>query len=494
MASDADCSGPWEKLANLPRGSFWRPKAFDKDTIIVSAEDGIYSYNASKDDIQKIIPLPSAAENSSAVDSHNKVLYHQRNSKLYRFDLSTNKLISCTSNLGRACTYYRFQMEYIEGTLHLFGGVMNRGNLHYIWNEEQSTFVHMHEFGYFRAHKRGPTKVYSKKSRSIFCFEKNDDNFYVIREYNLLKDQWTAYTLKLPIEMNAIAINGVASVRDDEYILIVDGWSGGIFAFNVSKRKMYKSKVMTPVRGWESDAVVISSSLDPQRADVIISGFIRPLWRDSDFKCLGFPGCLIGLFATWISFENLHFVSYFEDHYRISVDYILAEIHEVKWQSKSRGICKKFDCSKGYGFIKMDDGSGDIFVHSSEIQTQGLRILAVGEVVEFTVVTQEDGRRKAVNVTGPNGVDIQRQRQQQFGQTIGIGSLSGGGVMNSSRQNNYAVGGVEYNGTVYYGGNAVATGGYNAMPGTYSRGFHGVQYPLQRVQQHHPWTAGQHYR
>jgi protein lin-28 len=63
---------------------------------------------------------------------------------------------------------------------------------------------------------------------------------------------------------------------------------------------------------------------------------------------------------------------------------------------------------KGFGFILPDDGSSDIFVHQTAIQTQGFRSLADGEIVEYKVATDaKTGRRKAVSVTGPGGVNVQ---------------------------------------------------------------------------------------
>merc|ERR1719517_348357 len=68
-----------------------------------------------------------------------------------------------------------------------------------------------------------------------------------------------------------------------------------------------------------------------------------------------------------------------------------------------KGVCKRFDAARGFGFITCDDSSGDVFVHFSEIKAQGFKTLNEGESVEFEVIVQDDGRRKAVNVTGPNG-------------------------------------------------------------------------------------------
>ncbi|HOX89507.1 MAG TPA: cold-shock protein [Burkholderiaceae bacterium] len=49
------------------------------------------------------------------------------------------------------------------------------------------------------------------------------------------------------------------------------------------------------------------------------------------------------------------------------------------------GTVKWFNDSKGFGFIKPDDGSADLFAHFSEIQSKGFKSLKEGERVEFEV-------------------------------------------------------------------------------------------------------------
>ncbi len=51
----------------------------------------------------------------------------------------------------------------------------------------------------------------------------------------------------------------------------------------------------------------------------------------------------------------------------------------------STGKVKWFNSSKGYGFIEPDDGSNDLFVHHSEIKTNGFASLNEGQKVEFEI-------------------------------------------------------------------------------------------------------------
>jgi CspA family cold shock protein len=52
------------------------------------------------------------------------------------------------------------------------------------------------------------------------------------------------------------------------------------------------------------------------------------------------------------------------------------------------GTVKWFNESKGFGFITPEDGSKDVFVHFSEIQAEGFKVLTEGQSVTFNV---EDG-------------------------------------------------------------------------------------------------------
>ena len=63
------------------------------------------------------------------------------------------------------------------------------------------------------------------------------------------------------------------------------------------------------------------------------------------------------------------------------------------------GVVKFFNGEKGYGFIKPDDGSADIFVHVSALEQAGLHSLEEGQKVFYDVEPDKKGKGpKALNL------------------------------------------------------------------------------------------------
>ena len=64
----------------------------------------------------------------------------------------------------------------------------------------------------------------------------------------------------------------------------------------------------------------------------------------------------------------------------------------------STGTVKFFNPTKGFGFIRPDDGSKDVFVHISAVERSGLAGLNEKQKVSFDIEQGRDGRAAAVNL------------------------------------------------------------------------------------------------
>jgi len=59
---------------------------------------------------------------------------------------------------------------------------------------------------------------------------------------------------------------------------------------------------------------------------------------------------------------------------------------------RETGTVKWFNGKKGYGFITRENGD-DIFVHFSDIESDGYKTLDDGDSVDFTVTDGEKGKQ-----------------------------------------------------------------------------------------------------
>lgn len=57
----------------------------------------------------------------------------------------------------------------------------------------------------------------------------------------------------------------------------------------------------------------------------------------------------------------------------------------------AQGTVKWFSAEKGYGFIEVDGGTHDVFVHHSAIDSDGFRTLSEGQRVEFEITSGAKG-------------------------------------------------------------------------------------------------------
>ena len=63
------------------------------------------------------------------------------------------------------------------------------------------------------------------------------------------------------------------------------------------------------------------------------------------------------------------------------------------------GTVKWYNETKGYGFIKPDNGGKDVFVHASALERAGLRGLVEGQKVSYEVESdRRTGKESAGNL------------------------------------------------------------------------------------------------
>jgi CspA family cold shock protein len=68
--------------------------------------------------------------------------------------------------------------------------------------------------------------------------------------------------------------------------------------------------------------------------------------------------------------------------------------------TRHRGTVKWFGSDgRHFGFLRPDDGSDDVFVHISAVQSAGLRCLEPDQRVEFSIIADpKNGRPKACDL------------------------------------------------------------------------------------------------
>lgn len=63
------------------------------------------------------------------------------------------------------------------------------------------------------------------------------------------------------------------------------------------------------------------------------------------------------------------------------------------------GTVKFFDGQRGFGFIQLDQGGPDVFVHMSAVERAGMRGIAEGQKLSFDIVRNaRNGKTSAENI------------------------------------------------------------------------------------------------
>ena len=76
-----------------------------------------------------------------------------------------------------------------------------------------------------------------------------------------------------------------------------------------------------------------------------------------------------------------------------------------------KGQLKRWNDSKGFGFIGAEDEDRDIFIHISELK-QMTRRPTIGDVITYQIQVQDDGKNRAYNAH-IEGVEVFKSKDQK---------------------------------------------------------------------------------
>jgi cold shock protein len=76
-----------------------------------------------------------------------------------------------------------------------------------------------------------------------------------------------------------------------------------------------------------------------------------------------------------------------------------ANTTQKEMKNMAQGTVKWFNDQKGFGFITVEDGGKDVFVHHSAIEGSGFKSLQEGDLVSFEI---EQGAK------GPSAVKVKK--------------------------------------------------------------------------------------
>lgn len=78
----------------------------------------------------------------------------------------------------------------------------------------------------------------------------------------------------------------------------------------------------------------------------------------------------------------------------------MPQMHTVrKVDEMNTGTVKWFNNAKGFGFIQLESGGSDVFVHISAVERAGMGTLSEGQRISFDVVADSrSGKSAAENL------------------------------------------------------------------------------------------------
>ncbi len=82
-------------------------------------------------------------------------------------------------------------------------------------------------------------------------------------------------------------------------------------------------------------------------------------------------------------------------------------------KQETKGFLKTWKDDRGFGFIKPEDGSQDVFIHISALKGMARRPYR-GDTIYYQIEEDEEGKRKAVNARIDGVPNIQHSANKKW--------------------------------------------------------------------------------
>eukprot|EP01084_Bolivina_argentea_P127433 225369_1 len=413
----------------------WMKPIKINNIILFAGNTGIYKWDAANDESKsQFIKYPKQIFHNGihngampvySADKEYIYLISKWQNKCLKFNAATNTytLFTNMSQWGqlfaqnKSCSCFM-----LDEKLHFIGMIgYSRCVNHVTWKEHTNVFQKINSFKYtsvvneaYYDHKL--LHIPSRQQILLFGGVVGSTFSYTnyIHSFDYETDKWITLNVKLPKQH--MRRFGCVATSNGRFVLVLGGIDTNyskittqIFILNLDQTpfKFVRSAVSCPIffkSAFPSDVEAFNILKCDENAMSIISGYLEYCARLFDVTL---PQEIISLIYYFHQTEYIviHIVNRNGtlELWEMELNNILRSTKDdIDFNNIYTGICKTFSAEKGFGWITIDNGLGDVFVDESEIYSTGLRILTIGQRVEFQMSTDDDGTRKALNVTGTN--------------------------------------------------------------------------------------------
>ena len=356
------CDPAWRKLNNIRKHK--RIIQLDKCHLLLASScqtQGIYKWSILNDQYSKFLDYPQYLNVTKDGDFN---LVTDKTGKVYFITHDYIHVIQQGIWHSFPPIPFDFTLEpgslamvNANGILHLVGG-SNNGN-HYIWKDEKKEFERKREIANYR-NINGVSLIYVKSKDIIFMIGGHDlESDWKLGIRICKANVWRKFDLTYFYSYAATTLT-----QNEEYIIISGGHTNKecndcIYVIDIRNDKNYRIEQLHGIRVPKlQTAHNIFSFRGGIKQQLLINGFVRNLFKLSEFQDLLFPpNDILQIVYNWYCVEEIHWIETGEtngnDHFTVELSHII-ELYEKEVEYIDSGAHlvygdERNDCAYYYG-------------------------------------------------------------------------------------------------------------------------------------------------